>query len=204
MNIIIKTLGRVDYAETMQAMQAFTLQREADTADEIWLVEHHPVFTQGQAGRAEHVLAAGDIPIVQSDRGGQVTYHGPGQCVLYSLIDLRRRQMTIRDLVSCLEQSVVDLLARYAITAQSRCDAPGVYVGEKKICSLGLRVKRGCSYHGLALNVAMDMEPFARINPCGFAGMQMTQITDHVPAVTRQQIEAELPELFSQRLPAQA
>ena len=149
------------------------------------------------------MLAAGDIPIVQSDRGGQVTYHGPGQCVLYSLIDLRRRQMTIRDLVSCLEQSVVELLARYDIMAQTRCDAPGVYVGEKKICSLGLRVKRGCSYHGLALNVAMDMSPFDRINPCGFAGMQMTQLTEHAPSITRAEIEAVLPELFSQHLPAQ-
>ena len=158
-------------------MREFTLARGPDTPDEIWFLEHPPVFTQGQAGKSEHVLAPGDIPVLQSDRGGQVTYHGPGQLMAYVLVDLQRLGYGIRSLVSRLEQAVVGTLAGYGIAAAGRADAPGVYVGENKIASLGLRVRKGCSYHGLALNVAMDLEPFARINPCGFQGLQMTQVS---------------------------
>jgi lipoyl(octanoyl) transferase len=157
-------------------MQAFTDARTPDTADEAWLVEHAPVFTQGLNGRAEHLLATGEIPVVPVDRGGQVTYHGPGQAVTYLLIDLRRRGLGVRHLVSAMEQSVVALLAEHGIAAEARQDAPGVYVNGAKVASLGLRVRRGCSYHGLALNVDMDLAPFARINPCGYAGMPVTDL----------------------------
>jgi lipoyl(octanoyl) transferase len=174
-------LGRVDYQPTVDRMRAFTDARGKDTPDEIWVLQHPPVFTQGQAGRAEHVLAPGDIPVVQSDRGGQVTYHGPGQLVIYCMIDLPRAGYGIRSLVMRIEQALVQLLAGYGITARGDRDAPGVYVddslrGPAKIASLGLRVRRGCSYHGLALNVDMDLEPFSRINPCGYAGLRMTQL----------------------------
>ncbi len=171
-------LGRRPYAETMAAQQRFTDGRDADTPDEIWWLEHDAVFTQGQAGRAEHLLAPGSIAVVQSDRGGQVTYHGPGQLVGYLLIDVRRRQLGVRALVSAIENAIVSVLAGWGIEAAARPDAPGVYVGEAKIASLGLRVRRGCSYHGLALNVDMDLEPFARINPCGMAGLAVTQLAD--------------------------
>ncbi len=159
-------------------MHAFTDERNADTTDEIWLVEHEPVFTQGQAGKAEHLLATGDIPVVQSDRGGQVTYHGPGQQVAYFLIDLKRKKLGVRELVTSIENIVIDTLAHYGIESRARPDAPGVYVGNDKICSLGLRIRRGCSFHGLALNVNMDLSPFLRINPCGYEGMAMTQTVD--------------------------
>ncbi len=157
-------------------MREFTDARNADTGDELWLVEHPPVFTQGQAGRAEHLLDAGTIPVVQSDRGGQITYHGPGQLVAYPLLDLRRLHMGVRDLVDAIEQTIIAVLEELDIAAQARPDAPGVYVDGAKIASLGLRVRRGCSFHGLALNVNMDLEPFARINPCGYAGMSMVDI----------------------------
>ena len=159
-------------------MRELTLARDAQTPDEVWFLEHPPVFTQGQAGKAEHVLAAGDIPVVQSDRGGQVTYHGPGQLMVYVLLDLQRLGYGIRSLVTKLEQATVDCLAGYGITAAPRRDAPGVYVAERKIASLGLRVRKGCTYHGLALNVAMDLSPFERINPCGFRGLAMTQVSE--------------------------
>jgi len=165
-------------------MHHFTDRRDSATADEIWLVEHPAVFTQGQAGKAEHVLVPGDIPVVQSDRGGQVTYHGPGQQVMYVLIDVKRRKLGVRDLVTALEETVIATLADYDISARARADAPGVYVDDAKICSLGLRIRKGCSFHGLALNVAMDLAPFLRINPCGYAGMQMTQISAFQPGVT--------------------
>ncbi len=158
-------------------MREFTLARDADTRDELWFLEHEPVFTQGQAGKAEHVLAPGAIPVVQSDRGGQVTYHGPGQLMGYVLVDLQRLGYGIRSLVTRLEQATVDLLAGYGIEAAGRRDAPGVYVGARKICSLGLRVRKGRTYHGLALNVAMDLEPFSRINPCGYAGLQTVDLS---------------------------
>lgn len=159
-------------------MHVFTDERNGDTTDEVWLVEHEPVFTQGQAGKAEHLLATGDIPVVQSDRGGQVTYHGPGQQVAYFLIDLKRKKMGVRELVTAIENIVIDTLAHYGIKSRARPDAPGVYVGNDKICSLGLRIRRGCSFHGLALNVNMDLSPFLRINPCGYEGMTMTQTVD--------------------------
>ncbi|MDC3332643.1 lipoyl(octanoyl) transferase LipB [bacterium] len=174
---IIRRLGVQDYVPVWQAMQSFTNQRDLNTADECWLVEHSPVFTQGQAGKAEHVLSAGDIPVIQADRGGQVTYHGPGQLVAYLLIDLKRRSLGVRDLVTAIEAAIVSLLADYAITAAPREDAPGVYVDSgAKIAQLGLRVRKGCSFHGLSLNVAMDMSPFQQINPCGHAGMSVTNM----------------------------
>lgn len=176
--VVIRHLGCVAYEPTWHAMQHFTQTRDADTADEIWLLEHPRVFTQGQAGKAEHVLAAGDIPVVQVDRGGQVTYHGPGQLVAYVLVDVRRAGQGVRDLVTSIENSLIDLLAQYDIAAQAKPDAPGVYVGDKKIASLGLRIRRGCSFHGLALNVDMDLQPFQRINPCGYAGLHMTQLRE--------------------------
>lgn len=176
--VVVRQLGLVDYQPTLEAMRRFTEQRDDQTADEIWLLQHPPVFTQGQAGKAEHVLAAGDIPIVQVERGGQVTYHGPGQLVGYLLIDLRRLGIGVRELVTSIERSLVDVLGEYSIEAAPRPDAPGVYVGEAKIASLGLRIRRGCSFHGLALNVDMDLRPFDRINPCGYAGLRMTQMAD--------------------------
>lgn len=175
---IVKRLGRKDYRETWQAMREFTDTREATTADEIWLVEHPPVFTQGQAGKPEHLLAATDIPIVQSDRGGQVTYHGPGQLVVYPLVDLRRLKLGVRELVTRIELSVVDFLAEFGIKAVPRADAPGVYVERKKIASLGLRVRRGCAYHGVAINIEGDLSPFLLINPCGYAGLEMVNLRD--------------------------
>ncbi|MGR5149760.1 MULTISPECIES: lipoyl(octanoyl) transferase LipB [Photobacterium] len=174
--IIIRNLGRRDYEATWQAMHEFTDQRGSETTDEVWLVEHNPVFTQGQAGKAEHLLDTGDIPVVQSDRGGQVTYHGPGQQVAYILIDLRRIKLGVRDLVTHIENTVINTLSRFGVESNARPDAPGVYVDGKKICSLGLRIRRGCSFHGLALNINMDLAPFLRINPCGYQGMEMTQL----------------------------
>ena len=174
----VRDLGRTEYAPVYADMKAFTAARDADTADEIWLTEHEPVFTQGQAGKAEHVLAPGSIPVVQSDRGGQVTYHGPGQIVGYLLFDLKRVGVGVRGLVSGIEEAIVSLLDDYGIRAAPRPEAPGVYVGGAKIAALGLRVRHGCSYHGLALNVAMDLEPFSRINPCGLLGMEVTQVAD--------------------------
>ena len=176
--VVIRNLGCVHYEPTGHAMQNFTQTRAADSADEIWLLEHPRVFTQGQAGKAEHILAAGDIPVVQVDRGGQVTYHGPGQLIAYILVDVRRAGQGVRDLVTRIENSLIDLLSQYQVNAQAKPDAPGVYVAGQKIASLGLRIRRGCSFHGLALNVDMDLQPFGRINPCGYAGLHMTQLRD--------------------------
>lgn len=173
-------------------MQRFTEDRVDSGADEVWFTEHEPVFTQGQAGKAEHLLAPGDIPVVQTDRGGQVTYHGPGQIVAYLMFDLRRMGLSVRDLVSGIEEAVVRLLADHGIEGAPRRDAPGVYVGNAKIAALGLRVRRGCSYHGLALNVQMDLEPFSRINPCGLLGMQVTQLADLGGPTNLQAVENEL------------
>lgn len=173
--------GLQPYGETWQRMRAFTDGRDTGTPDEIWLVQHPPVFTQGVAGKVEHLLNPGDIPVVQTDRGGQVTYHGPGQLVVYPLLDLRRGGLGVRDLVTLLEQAVVEFLGCWGIDAAARPEAPGVYVQGKKIASLGLRVRRGCSYHGLSLNVNMDLAPFLRINPCGYNGLQMTQLADWIP-----------------------
>ncbi|MES2488384.1 MAG: lipoyl(octanoyl) transferase LipB [Pseudomonadota bacterium] len=174
---IIRQLGLRPYAETFEAMRTFTQTRTEETPDEIWFLEHPRVFTQGQAGKPEHLLLPGDIPVVQSDRGGQVTYHGPGQSVVYFLVDLQRRGYGIRSLVTRLEDAVIATLAGYGIEAVARRDAPGVYVNGDKIASLGLRVRSARTYHGLALNVKMDMEPFSRINPCGYEGLHMTQVS---------------------------
>ena len=174
----VRDLGLQPYLPTWQAMQRFTDARGPETPDEIWLLQHPPVFTQGQAGKAEHLLFPGDIPVVQVDRGGQVTYHGPGQLVAYLLLDVRRKGLGVRELVSRIEQSLVALLAEYGVSAAPRADAPGVYVGAAKIASLGLRIRHGRSFHGLALNVDMDMAPFQRINPCGYAGLKMVQLKD--------------------------
>ncbi|MEH0833057.1 lipoyl(octanoyl) transferase LipB [Pectobacterium cacticida] len=182
--ITIRHLGVQPYEPVSLAMHNFTDQRDDKTPDELWLVQHPRVFTQGQAGKAEHILMPGDIPVIQSDRGGQVTYHGPGQQIMYVLIDLKRRRLGVRQLVTAIENTVIGTLAHFQIDAHARPDAPGVYVGKRKICSLGLRIRRGCSFHGLALNVDMDLSPFLRINPCGYAGMEMTQISDLVPGVT--------------------
>ncbi|MDP2284415.1 MAG: lipoyl(octanoyl) transferase LipB [Pseudohongiella sp.] len=179
--LIVRQLGLTDYEPVWRAMQAFTEMRQPESPDELWLLSHRPVFTQGQAGKAEHVLAPAQIPVIQIDRGGQVTYHGPGQLVVYLLIDVRRAGIGVRELVSIIERAIVDTLACVKISAQAKAGAPGVYVGDAKIASLGLRIRRGCSYHGMSLNVAMDMEPFNRINPCGYQGLQVTQVIDLAP-----------------------
>jgi lipoyl(octanoyl) transferase len=176
-DITVRSLGRQDYKPVWHAMQQFTNTRDAATADEIWFTEHNPVFTLGVNANREHLLAPGDIPVVQVDRGGQVTYHGPGQLMLYALIDLRRAGIGIRPLVTALEQSAVELAALYEIEAASRGDAPGVYVDGVKLASVGLRIRRGASFHGMALNVDVDLEPFSRINPCGFTNLEVTNLT---------------------------
>jgi lipoyl(octanoyl) transferase len=175
---VVRRSGRVDYEPTWRAMQDFTARRGADTPDEIWLLEHPPVFTLGQAGRSEHALAQTGIPVIRVDRGGQVTYHGPGQVVIYVLLDLKRRGYGVKELVNRLEQAVIDLLAERSVFADRRAGAPGVYVDGAKIAALGLRVRRGCTYHGLAFNVDMDLAPFAAIDPCGYPGMAVTQTRD--------------------------
>ena len=173
--LIVRQLGRQRYMPIWQKMQDFTDTRDENTPDEIWLVEHESVFTQGQAGKDEHLLAPGDIEVIKVDRGGQVTYHGPGQQMMYVLFNLRRLKIGVRELVTWLEECIIESLAEFAIDAYAKADAPGVYVNDSKIASLGLRVRRGCSFHGLALNVNMDLSPFLRINPCGYAGMNMVQ-----------------------------
>lgn len=190
----IRELGQLDYERTWLAMQRFTDERKLvpDTQDEVWLVQHPPVFTQGQAGKAEHLLLPGDIPVVKSDRGGQVTYHGPGQLVAYLMLDVRRLGYGVRELVTRMEQCLIDLLASFGVSAAAKADAPGVYVDGAKIASLGLRIRNGCSFHGLALNVDMDLEPFRRINPCGYAGLAMTQLRDHAGPIEFAEVGARL------------
>ena len=192
--LVVKRLGRQDYHPVWQAMHDFTDNRTEESPDEVWLVEHNPVFTQGQAGKAEHLIDTGNIPVVQSDRGGQVTYHGPGQLVVYFLINLRRKKLGVRDLVTHIENLVINTLKAYNIESAAKPDAPGVYVDNKKICSLGLRIRKGCSFHGLALNVNMDLSPFLRINPCGYQGMEMIQVSEvggpsEIEAVEQQLVE---------------
>ncbi|MDY6942870.1 MAG: lipoyl(octanoyl) transferase LipB [Pseudomonadota bacterium] len=189
---VIRLLGQVAYEPTWRAMQQFTDERDEATPDEIWFLQHPPVFTQGMNGRATHLLATEDIPVVAVDRGGQVTYHGPGQWVVYPLLDLRRLNIGIRTLVTRLEQAVIQVLSGYDIAAEARTDAPGVYVNDAKIAALGLRVRRGCCYHGLAFNVDMDLEPFARINPCGFAGLRVTQLSDLAGPVDLERVRTQL------------
>jgi len=178
---ILRDLGLVEYEPTWRAMQRFTDERGPETPDEIWFLEHPPVFTLGMNASRDHVLAAGDIPVVQIDRGGQVTYHGPGQLVVYPLVDLRRAGLGVRDIVTALERSIIDYAAELGITAECRKGAPGVYVHGRKLASVGIRVRRGASYHGVALNVSADLEPFQRINPCGYPGLEMTRLADLSP-----------------------
>lgn len=198
--IQIRQLGLQPYEPVSRAMHEFTDTRDETTLDEIWLVEHERVFTQGQAGKAEHVLVPGDIPVIQSDRGGQVTYHGPGQQVMYVLLNLKRRKLGVRELVTILEQTVVNTLAELNIDAYPRADAPGVYVDGRKICSLGLRIRKGCSFHGLALNIDMDLSPFLRINPCGYAGLEMTQVSALRPGVSLSEVQPMLIDKFIELL----
>lgn len=207
--IVIRQRGRLDYEQSAAEMRAFTDARTPETRDQIWLLEHPPVFTQGQAGKAEHVLMPGNIPVIKSNRGGQVTYHGPGQLVAYVLLDLHRRGMGIRPLVSLLEEAMVAALETFGIAAHPKSDAPGVYVtrafdgkqpATRKIGSIGLRVSRGCSYHGLSLNVDMDLEPFTRINPCGYAGLRMTQMRELADNISITQASEELSRQLRHRL----
>jgi len=188
----VKSLGMVEYQPTWDAMKKFTAERGPETRDEIWLVQHPPVYTQGLAGKPEHLLYSTSIPVVKIDRGGQITYHGPGQIVAYLLLDMRRWKISVRKLVRLMEQAVIDLLAEYGVSAQGREDAPGVYVGEAKIAALGLKIKNGYCYHGLALNVDMDLAPFSNINPCGYAGMRVTQVCELGITVPINELQAEL------------
>ncbi len=198
--IRIKHLGHQAYEPVWRAMQKFTDERDANTTDELWLVEHPPVFTQGLAGKAEHVLAAGDIPVIQVDRGGQVTYHGPGQIVAYPLINLRRHGIGVKSLVHGIEQAIIDTVAQYGVSAARKDNAPGVYVDGAKIASLGLRIRKACSFHGLAFNIKMDLEPFQRINPCGFSGLEVIQLADLAPGVEINTVEQQLITAFCQHL----
>ena len=199
--MLIKHLGRVEYEPTYQAMVTFTDTRSDETVDELWFVEHPPVFTQGMAGKPEHLLQHSQIPVVQVDRGGQITYHGPGQLVVYTMIDFKRRHITVRDLVSRLENSIIATLAHFGIEAHNDPKRPGVYVDERKIASLGLRIKRGSVYHGLALNIDMDLTPFHQINPCGYAGLEMVQMAELVsPAPELNQVADILADHLQQQL----
>lgn len=180
MSIVVRHLGEVDYRDTWQKMQDFTNSRQSGTPDELWFLQHPPVYTLGKNAKPEHILNAADIPVVDSDRGGQVTYHGPGQVVVYTLLNLSRSKLGVRELVTTLEQAIVELLADYDVLARARREAPGVYVNDAKIAALGLRVRKGCSFHGFALNVDMDLEPFSRINPCGYEGLEVTQLKNLV------------------------
>ena len=196
----IKYLGRQDFLTTWQSMHDFTLNRDEATEDELWVLEHPPVFTQGQAGKPEHILNPHNIPVIATDRGGQVTYHGPGQIVVYVLFDLKRAKMGIRNLVSHLEQAIIALLAQYNIHAESFCDRPGVYIQNEKIASIGLRVKKGCSFHGIAFNVDMDLTPFTYINPCGFSQLKMAQLKTFLPELNIEQIQHQLAEAIQKQL----
>lgn len=195
---MVRWLGRVDYEPTWRAMQSFTEKRDADTPDEIWFLEHPPVFTLGMNAAPEHLLAPGDIPVVQIDRGGQVTYHGPGQLVVYPLLNVKRSGLGVRQLVMGLENAIIDLLASWNITAVAKREAPGVYVNDRKVASIGLRIRRGSSYHGLAFNVAMDLQPFQRINPCGYRGLEVTDLrTLGVNASVQEVADALSPRLLA-------
>lgn len=189
---VIHSLGLVEYQPTWDAMRRFTAERTAETRDEIWLVQHPPIYTQGLAGRPEHLLHPTNIPVVRTDRGGQVTYHGPGQIVAYLLLDMRRWKLTVRELVCLMEQAAIDLLGEFGVIAEGRKDAPGVYVNDAKIASLGLKIKNGCCYHGLALNVDMDLAPFANVNPCGHAGLRVTQCRELGITAGIEELQAQL------------
>ena len=200
MNLLVKPLGRVEYEPTWQAMLDFTISRTAETPDEIWIVEHPPVFTLGQAGKPEHLLVDIGIPVVKIDRGGQITYHGPGQVVLYLLLDLQRLKIKVRELVTAIEQAVIDFLAAYGVNADRLAGAPGVYVCDAKIAALGLKIKNGCSYHGLSLNVDMDLHPFTAINPCGYAGLKVVQTKEFNIPLTAQQAGEQLTQYLLRQL----
>ena len=200
---VVKRLGRVDYEPTFQAMQDFTAARTAETPDELWIVEHPPVYTLGQAGKPEHILEDVGIPVVKIDRGGQVTYHGPGQVVIYLLLDLQRLKIKVRELVTAIEQGVIDFLGAHGVDAIRRDGAPGVYVGDAKIAALGLKIKNGCSYHGLSLNVDMDLHPFTAINPCGYAGLKVTQTCDLGIPLTAHEAGEQLSQHLLQQLETQ-
>ncbi len=190
--LLIKTLGLQTYAPVWQAMQRFTEQRTADTPDEIWLLEHEPVFTMGRNAKKEHILDAADIPVIDIDRGGQVTYHGPGQLIIYLLIDLKRRNLGVRKLVSLIEQSIINILNDYQLKAYAKKEAPGVYINGAKIAALGLRIKKGCSFHGLSLNVSMNLAPFKQINPCGYNNLEVIQLSDYIDNVQLSQVQQKL------------
>jgi lipoyl(octanoyl) transferase len=196
----LRNLGRVDYEPTWRAMQEFTASRTPETDDELWICEHAPVYTLGQAGKPEHLLTDIGIPLIKIDRGGQITYHGPGQVVIYLLIDLARRKLKVREMVTRIEQAIIDLLAVYAVTAERHDGAPGVYVGPAKVAALGLRIRKGCSYHGLCLNVDMDLAPYAAINPCGYPGMPVTQTKDLGIALSPEQAAQALAGHLSRQL----
>lgn len=198
--LIVRNFGLQDYELIWQAMQTFTAERDESTPDELWCLEHPAVFTMGLNGKKEHLLTTTDIPVINIDRGGQVTYHGPGQLVIYTLIDLERLNIGVKDLVTCIEKSIIQLLSQYGIQAKDKENAPGVYVDDAKIAALGLRIKRNKSYHGLSLNLAMDLSPFQQINPCGYAGMQVTQLTDLKPEFDIANVKTDLVELLSQLL----
>lgn len=197
--VVIRDLNRVDYSDTLVRQKSFTRQRTETSIDEVWLLEHDPVFSLGQNSKSEHVLAAGDIPLIQSDRGGQVTYHGPGQLVVYLLLDLKRKGLGIRQVVDGMESAVIELLGSYGLFAEARRSAPGVYIDGAKICSLGLRVSRGCTYHGLSLNVKMDLEPYSRINPCGFPGLKMVDLYGLGTEVVMTELKQDLVMLLLQQ-----
>jgi len=198
-HLCVRRLGLAEYEPVWRDMQAFTDSRDENSSDELWLVQHPPVFTQGQAGKAEHVLAPGDIPVIQVDRGGQVTYHGPGQIVAYPLVDIQRKGIAVRDFVNRIETAIIEVLAHYGVKGERIEGAPGIYVSGDKIASLGLRVRRGCTFHGLAFNIEMDLEPFQRINPCGYADLQVTQLSALAP-VDFQQLEDRLIDSLAQHL----
>lgn len=189
---LVRQLGRQDYTTAWRNMQVFTAERDENSRDEIWVLEHHPVYTLGLNGKAEHILNAADIPVVQCDRGGQVTYHGPGQIVVYVLLDLKRRNLGVKNLVHLLEQAVINLLVHYGLAAERRANAPGVYISGEKIAALGLRVRRGCSYHGLSLNVDMDLQPFSHINPCGYQGLKTTQLSEFLEKIDISRVTTDL------------
>jgi lipoyl(octanoyl) transferase len=196
----VRHLGEVDYHQTWQNMQNFTNSRQHETVDELWFLQHPPVYTLGKNGKAEHVLNSAAIPVINSDRGGQVTYHGPGQIVVYTLLDLKRLKTGVRELVTVIEQSLIELLASYGVNSNARRDAPGVYVNDAKIAALGLRVRKGCSFHGLALNVDMDLEPFSRINPCGYQGLEVTQLKNLVTDIEINDVVADLQQTLVKNL----
>jgi lipoyl(octanoyl) transferase len=192
MSIVVHHLGKVSYNETWQKMQDFTNSRNQNTADELWVLQHPPVYTMGKNAKSEHLLEPGNVPVINADRGGQVTYHGPGQLVVYTLLDLKRLNIGVRELVTLIEKTLVELLNGYGIEANARPEAPGVYANNAKIAALGLRIRKGCSFHGLALNVDMDLEPFSRINPCGYEGLEITQLKNFIADIEIDEVVVNL------------